>query len=88
VAKNSGRLQNKADAEAAARRALTSPTLNLKNLPTKRKPRKKAPPEKRGISEQFRADDTFAGNHAVSSPPFELRLSSLLAHAVLSLLAK
>ena len=44
----SGRLQTKADAEAA--KALMNPSLNMKNLPTKRKPRKKAPAEKRGVS--------------------------------------
>ena len=38
----------------------------MKNLPTKRKPRKRAPEETRGISEQFRADDTFAGNHVLA----------------------
>ena len=56
----SGRLQTRADAEAAARRALTSPRLNKKNLPTERRPRKEAPPERRGVSEQFRDDDAFA----------------------------
>jgi len=44
----SGKLGSKADAEAAAKLALTNPGLNMKNLPTGRKPRKKAPPERKG----------------------------------------
>jgi hypothetical protein len=44
-----GRLNSKAAAEAMAKKALADPKLNLKNLPTGRKPRKEAPAQSKGF---------------------------------------
>jgi hypothetical protein len=52
----SGKLASKADAEAAAKQALTAPGLNLKNLPTGRKPRKQAPAERKGTQAHTRQE--------------------------------
>lgn len=55
----SGRMQSAADAEAIAKKALTSQkSLNMKNV-AKRKPRKETPEETKGISEQFKEGDGF-----------------------------
>ena len=64
-----GRHRSAEEAEAAARKALANPRLNLKNTVSGRKERRAAPVERRGVAEQYGAAD--AGVRVLSARDLE-----------------